>query len=274
MNKLQKALSFNTLFSAISGICLISLHNAIATIFGTSNSTVFWVVGAGLVLFACTIFFEIKKQRPLAVVWIVIQDFLWVGGSLFILLTQPFNISGTGTNVIAVIALIVFSMGINQTWALAQTETNDKKGRKKLSFKRTINAKKSDVWKVISDVANYHQVAPNIDEVTIVSGKDEALVRRCSHGKDSWTETCSIWKEEKTYSFVVNTSAPDYPYPFSFLQGTWNIIEIDANHSQIEMIFKFKYKMKIINLMHPLMKIRFTRISSELLDNWQNILEK
>ncbi|GAL81643.1 hypothetical protein JCM19274_488 [Algibacter lectus] len=41
MNKLQKALKINALFSSISGIIMILLNQPIAKLFGTSNSTVF-----------------------------------------------------------------------------------------------------------------------------------------------------------------------------------------------------------------------------------------
>lgn len=274
MNKLQKALSINAIFSGISGLGLILFYKSIANLFGIEQNNIFWMIGAGLVFFALTIILEVKKQRRLAVLWIIIQDFIWVIGSAILLILHPFNISNSGNNTITIIAMIVFFMAINQSKALAQTINQDEKGRKQLVFKRTVKANKSDVWKVISDVANYHQVAPNIDEVTIVSGKDEGMVRSCSHGNDSWTETCSVWQEEKTYSFVVNTSAPDYPYPLSFMQGTWNIVEIDTNKTEIEMIFEFKYKKKLYNLLHPIMKMKFKKISNELLDNWQKIFEK
>lgn len=273
MNKLQKVLSINSIFSGISGLGLILFHKAIANLFNIDQSSIFWIIGSVLIFFSLTILYEVKKQRRLAVIWIIIQDFIWVIGSIVLLILKPFNISNAGNNAIAILALIIFLMAINQSTVLAQAKNTVEKGRKQLVFKRIIKANKSEVWKVVSDVASYHQVAPNIDEVTIVSGKDEGMVRSCSHGKDSWTETCSVWQEGNTYSFIVNTSAPDYPYPLSFMQGTWNINEIDANHTEIEMVFEFTYKNKILNLIHPIMKMKFKKISNELLDNWQKTLE-
>jgi uncharacterized lipoprotein YehR (DUF1307 family) len=46
------------------------------------------------------------------------------------------------------------------------------------------------------------------------------------------------------------------------------------NQTEIEIIFEFTYKSKIVKLMHPIMKIKFKSISNELLDNWQKIIEK
>ena len=130
MNKLQKSLSINAIFSGVTGLGLIIFHNAIANIFEASNSRVFWLVGVGLVFFASTILYEVKKQRLLGVLWIIIQDFPWVIGSAILLILQPFNVSSTGNYTIATIALVVFFMAINQSIALAQTDSLGQRGRK------------------------------------------------------------------------------------------------------------------------------------------------
>ncbi len=114
MNKLQKALKTNALFSGISGIILILLNHQIALVFGTTNYTVFWVIGLLLIYFSITIWYEIKKQRRFAVLWIIIQDYSWVLGSLILIVFNPFEITQIGNFIIAIVALIVLFMGINQ----------------------------------------------------------------------------------------------------------------------------------------------------------------
>ena len=118
MNNLQKALITNTVFSSISGVVMIIFNKQLADLFGTNNSTVFWVVGLLLIYFAMTIAYEINKQRKLAVLWIIIQDFLWVIGSLILLLLNPYQITLVGNMIVGIVALIVLFMGIKQTSAL------------------------------------------------------------------------------------------------------------------------------------------------------------
>jgi len=275
MNRLQKSLRINAIFSSVSGIVLIAFNQPIAKLFDTTNNAIFWIVGIVLLLFASTIFYEVIKQRPLAVSWIIMQDFIWVLGSIFMIAINPFEISKTGNLTIGVIALIVLFMGINQSKALAQVDSSDVKGKKHFRFQRVVKASKPAVWKVIADVANYDKVAPNIDGVKIISGLGQGMVRSCSHGKDSWTETCSMWQEEKTYSFEVNTAAPNYPYPFKFLKGTWEVQEIDSTTTKIVMLFDLEYKHRFQHvLIHPLLKGKFTKTAHELLNNWQKMLEK
>jgi len=275
MNQLQKSLRINAMFSGISGFTLVLLNKPIATSFNIKFNTPFWIVGIALLFFASTIIYEIFKQRLLAVLWIIAQDFLWVIGSIFIVAIDPFEISKSGNSIIFIVALIVLFMGINQSKALGQVDSSSIKGNKHFRFERIVKATKQDVWKAIADVANYDKIAPNIDDVKIISGEGKGMVRSCSHGKDSWTETCSMWQEEKSYSFEVNTSAPNYPYPFKFLKGTWEVQEVDSATTKLIMFFDFQYKHKIHNLLiHPILKGKFKRSANELLDNWEKMLEK
>lgn len=271
---MEKSLRINAYFSLSSGILLIVFNNQMAKLFGTSNNSIFWIAGIALIYFAGTIIFEIKRLRPLAILWIIIQDFTWVVASFFILVVNPFEISKEGNGTIAIVALVVLFMGMNQAKALSKLDSIENERTKYFRFERKINATKQDVWKVISDVSNYHKVAPNIDDVKIISGEGNGMIRSCSHGKDSWTETCTMWNEEKSYSFEVNTAAPDYPYPFKFLKGTWEVEEIDSSNTNLVMLFEFEYKRKFQNwLLHPFLKGKFKKTAEELLDNWQIKLE-
>lgn len=114
MNELQKALQLNFLFSSASGLLLVILYQPIAILFGTNNTTVFWMVGIALIYFAITIWYEIKRQRKFAILWIIIQDFLWVVGSLILIVLNPFEITLIGNLIIAIIGLIVLFMAVNQ----------------------------------------------------------------------------------------------------------------------------------------------------------------
>ena len=126
MNELQKSLKYNAIFSSISGLIMILFNNQIAELFGTSNNSVFWIVGLILIYFTITIWYEIRKQRKIAVLWIIIQDFLWVIGSIILILLNPFDITSLGNLIIGFIAFIVLLMGLTQTRALnKKTTTNN-----------------------------------------------------------------------------------------------------------------------------------------------------
>ena len=274
MNTLQKYLTTNAIFSTLTGIIAIAFQENIEQLFNVEAGNFFLILGILLILFAITIVIEIKKQRAIPVLWITTQDMLWVIGSIILIVWNPFGISTVGNIIIGAVAIVVLLCGLGQARGLARIDEGTEKGKKVFQFERKVKGTKSKVWDVISDVANYHEVAPNIDGSTIISGEKKGLVRSCSHGKDSWTETCTLWEEEKQYSFMVDTKAPDYPYPLKSLKGTWIVNEISVNECKISMVFEFEYKKAIQNvLVHSFMKYKFTKVCKELLDNWQKLIE-
>ncbi len=274
MNKLQKFLTANAVFSILNGALLLLFQEKFIKIFKVEPGNFFTILGILLLFFALTLIIEIKKQRAISILWIIIQDALWVIGSIVLLIFNPFNISTEGNIIIAIVGLVVLILGLGQAKGLAKIDERDKKGQKVFKFKRKVKGTKSKVWEVISDVANYHKVAPNIDGSKVISGEKKGMVRSCSHGKDSWTETCTLWEDEKQYSFIVDTQAPDYPYPLKSLKGTWIVNEISNNKNEIIMVFEFEYKKYFQNiLIHPMMKHQFTKVCKELLDNWKNMIE-
>ncbi|GGG39895.1 hypothetical protein GCM10011344_45920 [Dokdonia pacifica] len=128
MNKLQKALTLNAVFSSLSGLILMIANQRIAHEFGTGNNSVFWIIGSLLLFFSATITYEIFKLRKSGVIAIIVQDFLWVLGSIILIITNPFHITNTGIYSISIVAIIVLGMGLNQYKALMHYTKEHKKG--------------------------------------------------------------------------------------------------------------------------------------------------
>ncbi len=119
MNNLQMSLAANATFSSISGLVLILMHQKISELFHLENSTVFWIIGIGLLLFSMTILLQIKKQNRNRVLLIIAQDLLWVVGSVLLLILKPFSISSFGNTAIGIVAVIVFIFAILQWKSLS-----------------------------------------------------------------------------------------------------------------------------------------------------------
>lgn len=114
MNILQKALTGNAVFSTLSALILLIFSTTMTDLFGLKEQFPFLIIGVVLLLFAGTIVFEIKRQRKKPVYWIIIQDILWVLGSIVLLFLQPFGISTAGNILIAIVALVVLVFAILQ----------------------------------------------------------------------------------------------------------------------------------------------------------------
>jgi len=276
MNTLQQYLTTNAIFSTLTGAFVLIFKKKAEELFGVAPSNFFLVLGVLLMLFAVTLLIEIVKQRALAVLWIIVLDMLWVLGSVFLLIFNPFNVSIEGNIIIALVVIVVFLIGMGQAHGLAKVDKKNRKQRLKVfRFSRVVKGNKLKAWEVISDVENYHKVAPNIDGTRIISGgKEKGMKRSCSHGKDSWNETCTLWVNEKQYAFIVHTDEPNYPYPLKSLQGNWRVDKISDNETEVTMTFEFEYKKAIQDvLVHPFMKNKFTKVCEELLNNYENLIE-
>jgi ribosome-associated toxin RatA of RatAB toxin-antitoxin module len=274
MNTLQRALLPNGILALTSGGAVALLRHQLSQIFGIENTQILLIIGIIVSIFGLSVLAEVKMQRALATLWIITQDALWAIGTIVLIVFQPFELTDAAYWIIALYALPVVVFVWFQGHGLSTIDTKSGSSRKIFNFKRKVKADKNKVWEVVSDVGNYHEVAPNIDDSKIISGQGLGMVRKCAHGKDQWAEKCTLWDEGNEYSFEVETSAPDYPYPLKFLKGTWRVSEIQPNVTEIEMEFEFEYKKKIQNiLVHPFMKSQFTKVCKKLLDTWQKKLE-
>ena len=120
MDSLQKALLANAIFSSISGVFGLLFHSWLAGLFHLNSGRTFWIIGIVLLFFAMSIVLEFYKKRYWPIVWIIIQDTIWVMGSLLLVVFQPFGISVAGNYVIGSIALIVAFMAVSQAKALRE----------------------------------------------------------------------------------------------------------------------------------------------------------
>jgi len=274
MNTLQKFVFGNGIFSVSTGIILVFFGASVARIFDVGNTLIFKLTGTGLLLFATFVFLEARKQRPLNVLSIIFLDMVWVLATIIILIVKPFELSVTGHELLGIVGVVVLTFAILQAYALINLDNvTGEEDHKRLTFQKMVSVPKSKAWKVISDVGNYHQVASNIDQVEIISGDKQGMVRSCSFKDDKWSEECVEWREEEQFSFVVNTKAKDYPYPFSYLKGTWRVEEVEPEKTSILMIFEFSFKWRYQDLLiYPFMKIKFTKICDDLLNRWEGQL--
>jgi len=143
-----------------------------------------------------------------------------------------------------------------------------------LTFERIIDAPAQVVWDVISDVEAYADYAPNLSQAIKTSDSAQPS-RTCTdtRGK-SWDEACVLWRDKEAYSYVVDTSAADYPYPFKYLQGTWGM-ETQADGVKVTMRFDYQPTAPSILgwFVHRAMKHSSVSIVETLFDNWESAMQ-
>ena len=102
---IKTALLGNAIFSTTSGLLLLFFSKPINTWMGISLSWILPLIGLGLLGFAASLFLLSKKQMITrnAVIGVIIQDALWVLGSILIVALGAFNLSEIGYEMIIIL---------------------------------------------------------------------------------------------------------------------------------------------------------------------------
>ena len=116
MKLLPIALAANAGFSLLSGLLLTTFPKYLAGVFAATTHIPFLLIGLGLIFFAYTIFIELKPQRSHKVLAIIIQDLIWVIGSILILIFRPLPIAAIGYSIITWVAGFVLLFALLQAW--------------------------------------------------------------------------------------------------------------------------------------------------------------
>ena len=113
---LRKSLATNASFSLVCGSMFLIFSPELSAWMHIQDITVLYSLGPGLILFGLYVGYCATRQKPgpYHVWFIIIQDWIWVFGSAFLLITTPFGISLAGNWVIAIVATIVMSFAIAQ----------------------------------------------------------------------------------------------------------------------------------------------------------------
>lgn len=117
---LRRTLWGNAIFSGLSGLLFCLFHPSISAWMPIAENKIILALGIGLLLFSGSIIF-VLRQRELPgkqVMGIIIQDGLWVLGSIVIILFQFFQLNPEAYVAIALIAVTVGVLGALQYWFL------------------------------------------------------------------------------------------------------------------------------------------------------------
>lgn len=105
----------NSSFSLLTGLIMLLFSEKLQSFFNIEHSFIFPVIGINLIVFSIFVWFVSKQKNNKVLVQIIsILDFLWVLGSLLIIIFNIFDLSKNGTIVIGVVAIWIGFLGFKQ----------------------------------------------------------------------------------------------------------------------------------------------------------------
>jgi hypothetical protein len=226
---LASAVSYNALFSAISGVTLSVGALPLSGSIGIA-SWILAVVGVGLVGFAGLLVWLLADARRLArgAPFVVAADVAWVLAAAVLLVGIPNLLTPAGQVGLAAVSVVVAVLAAAQTVGLRRRGTGPMTAASPvhLQVERIVAAPPEQVWIAISDAGDYGRFAPGIAHTAIVSGQQEGMVRICRDDQGGeWAETCTLWEDGHRYRMTVDVSS--YPAYYRWLlqefAQTWTV---------------------------------------------------
>lgn len=104
----------NSIFSGISGVSFIVFARALYSLFGLPSPLLVQITGGILILFSVYLLFLVNKKvvSPIEIWFIIMSDFSWVIGTLYLLFTFPTQIAIGGKTLLysAGVTVLTFTL--------------------------------------------------------------------------------------------------------------------------------------------------------------------
>lgn len=110
----------NVVFSLLTGCLLLFGASWAASFLGINTAVIPGVIGGSLIFFAGHILMAVNRSAPnfMELAYITALDFLWVAGSVVLLVAFPEVLSREGRMAVLAVGLIVEGFGSLQAWGL------------------------------------------------------------------------------------------------------------------------------------------------------------
>lgn len=283
---LRSLLRVNGNLCLVAGLAMVLAAGPLAAwisphatgVFDLSTVTLVRLAGLDVAGFAMLCWWT-AKQRPLSrslALLTIAMEALWVAGAAALLIAFPESLSTFGFWFVVATAVLALDFGLLQAFGLWQLY----QGRAAITLRREgrdmhihaaslVDAPAEVVWQVMADQEGYADVADNIGKVEVLEGSGLGMVRQCSDTAGrSWRERCTFWEEGSAFAFVVDTEAPDYPYPLEYLQGRWSMVPAGELVS-VEMDFVVRPRPGLMNgVLFRMLLAVLLPVCDRLLANW------
>lgn len=285
---LRACLALNAVFSALSGVVLTFLPEAVSGLIlrhpEDHHTLVLRIVGIGVLMFAL-VPTMLAATRHINSDWvrvIIFMDVVWVLASGLTLYGFGAVFTDTGFVMVSLVAACVAGFAIGQIVGLRQVksspsraEVTSENGLLSAHVRRDVAAPTDIVWRIITDHPAYADVADNLSKVELLSGDGLGMKRRCFGLKgEHWEETCTSHQDGVAYAFRVHTDAADYPYPISDLKGRWSVIRTESG-SQFAIDIRARPSGNLLQrtLFALVARRQFKTVLIELADAWARRME-
>jgi len=230
---LRLALAANAVFSLSPALLMLFRPALVGEWLGIHAPFILQFVGFGLVIFAVELIYQATRQRVATwrALFASIADFLWVVGSIILLLAFPQLFSPEGNVLVIAVAGAVFGFGAWQLWAVGRAHRIGKDGDYRHCIIVETNAPAEKMWRVVGNIGDIKNYMPSLKHSVVLDGKIPSVgaVRACEDraGKQ-WSEECTEFNPGHSFAVRFLSEAPNFPFPAKTMRGGWEVTTLNA----------------------------------------------
>lgn len=281
--RLRNTLRLNSVTSGLGGAFALAAPTVLDGWLDTGRAGWVRAVGAGLVLFAGTVFVVAGARMSRLLRWtpfIVAGDLAWVIASAATIAAGWYATAGDW--VIGGVAAMVAVFAVRQAITWQRTRAAAGAGGCPDEFppievfhsERAVSASPARAWEVITDQDLYGRLAPNLSRVHATTGNGPGLQRSCTNrAGDTWHETCTLWDDHHRFDVAVDTT--NYPYPLDEMRGSWSVTPIPTEPGRSVLGMDFRYRPRPGwwgRVFAAAMQAAFPVVLRRILSGWQRHL--
>jgi ribosome-associated toxin RatA of RatAB toxin-antitoxin module len=247
---LRFALGANALFSFVSGLLMLVRPSLVGGWLGIDAPRLLQIIGFGLLIFAAELVYQAARPRMLT--WRALlasaADFLWVIGSVVLLVFWSQLFSPGGGALVAAVAGIVFLFGVAQLWATGQAHKTGADGAYRHCVIVETNAPADKMWPIVANLGEIKHYMPSLKDSVILDGRSPVVgaVRACvDHAGKAWREECVAFQPGQSFVVRFLTEAPDFPFPVQRMRGGWQVTP-SAEGSQVMVWWELTPKNRLL----------------------------
>lgn len=246
---LRVALAANLVFSSACGLALIFGGGDVAAWLGTIPAWFMIALGVGLLGFAGLLGFVLARLRVGWALLISVLDILWVLATLPLTLI-PGLLSSEGKVVVVVVAACVALVAFLQLRGIRSALGGgaDDPGMYRHCVRLQSRARPDDLWRAVRNLGAIAQYAPGLSESKLVGATEPrpGATRVCTNHKgQSWAEDVVCLDDRaRTVLLRFQTEAPDFPLPFSEMEGGWIVAQAPNDRSTVDIWWTVRPKMR------------------------------
>lgn len=237
---LKSALLGNAIFSLGSAIVFLLGPGRVSAFLGLDAAGLIRGIGLGLLVFSFDLFHQATRARVATwrALYASLGDFLWVIGSLVLILGFSVWFSGKGVMLVAIVAVIVAFFGILQIVGILRAHRAGDGRQFRHCVSVGVTASADEMWAVISKLGEIARYMPELRRSTIRGDlpAGENAVRECEDRSGRrWAEQCTFFApKERRFEVRFLADEPGFPYPAHHMSGGWQVLPVSERTCEVQ----------------------------------------